>query len=174
MLPTVHCLVPSHSQAESILAQLEQAGIRRSDIAYVRYGSQSESFRNPGRVIESNTDSPAEKARGGATAGAIAGAAAGLGFMGIVGLTPLLVIAPVVITLGAAIGAGFGTLAALTALGGYGVPQEEQTAYENALRAGGALVAVNTEDERELDQAAKIMQAAGARARVIRFTKRLS
>ena len=174
MLPTVHSLLPSHDQAHDILRRLQSAGIPDSDISYVRYQLEEPSPTNqPAKEAETNTDTPGDKVAGGTATGAVAGAAAGLGVMSIVGLTPLLIIAPAVITAGAAIGAAAGTAAAINALDDFGVPEAERKDYENTLRDGGALVAVRSEDESLLERARGIIEEGGGKARVIRLTKKL-
>lgn len=174
MLPTAHCLVSSHAQAEDILHRLRDAGISQDDLAYVHYSSPNEASRTASTEAQTNTDAPSEKTAAGTTTGAVGGAAAGLGTMSVVGLTPLLIISPAIIAAGAAIGAAIGTAAGLNALDDYGVPEEERDVYERQLRDGGALVAVHTEDEAELERAGAIMEQAGAHARIIRLTKKLT
>lgn len=174
MLPTVHSLLPTHAQAEDLLKRLQSAGIPDGDIAYVRYGlAESPVEGTPAKEAETNTDAPDDKVAGGAATGAIAGAAAGVGVMSVVGLTPLLIIAPAVVTAGAAIGAASGTAAAVDALDDYGVPEAERKDYENILREGGAVVAVHSEDEAEIERARIVIEQAGGHARVIRLTKKL-
>ena len=174
MLPTVHSLLPSHAQAEDILKRLHSAGIPDDRIAYVRYGLAEPTVEeHPAKEAEANTDAPGDKVAGGAATGAIAGAAAGLGVMSVVGLTPLLIIAPAVVTAGAAVGAASGTAAAVNALDDYGVPEAERKDYENTLREGGAVVAVRSEDEAEIERARSVIEQAGGRARIIRLTKKL-
>ncbi len=174
MLPTAHCLVSTHAQAEAILQRLRDAGIPEDELSYVHYSSSNESSQSASKEVETNTDAPSEKAAGGTTAGAVGGAAAGVGTMSIVGLTPLLIVGPAIVAAGAAIGAAIGTAAGLSALDDYGVPEGEHKDYERTLRDGGALVAVHTEDEAKLERAQAVMEQAGAHVRIIRLTKKLT
>ena len=82
------------------------------------------------------------------------GALAGIGTMSIVGLTPLLMIAPLMVAGGAAVGVVAGSL--VTGLSSFGIADKRLDYYQKQLLDGGYLVAVQTDDETELGNAQKV------------------
>ena len=92
--------------------------------------------------------------------------------MAIVGLTPLLMIAPLVVATGAALGAGVGALA--SGLADFGVPQARRDYYQGRLLAGDFLVAVRSDNEAELERARSVFNASGEQdSELFRLTKKL-
>ena len=90
------------------------------------------------------------------------------------GLTPLLMIAPLIVGAGALVGAVTGGAAA-AGLSDYGIPQNRLNAYQDNLSAGGFLVAVRSEDEGELERAKAVFaQAGGTNIDLFRLTKKLT
>ncbi len=97
--------------------------------------------------------------------------------MSFVGLTPLIMIAPLMVTGGALAGAVAGATAGATgsSLADFGVPEERRETYEKQLTAGGVLVAVRTDDEAELEKANAALEQAGAKdIGLFRLTKKMA
>ena len=97
--------------------------------------------------------------------------------MGIVGLTPLLILAPLVVGTGAALGAAAGAAAGAqsSSLADFGISEEKRPAYEDRLKAGAVLVAARSDDEGELEKANTAMEQAGAKdIGLYRLTKKIS
>ena len=180
MLPTLYCLADSKDHAEKIVAQLQAAGVPLAHLSALMSSEDPQNRPAPPAGFE-EAGAPAgtgeKKAAAGATAGTAAGAAAGAMTMGIVGLTPLLIIAPLVVGTGAAVGAAVGAAAGAqgSSLADFGVPDEKQKVYEDRLTTGAVLVAVRTDDEGELEKANTAMEQAGAKDMgLFRLTKKIS
>ena len=117
-------------------------------------------------------DPQAEKTTSAAATGGVAGAAADTGFMSIVGLTPLLMNAPLVVATGAALGAGVSALA--SGLADFGIPSARMDYYQQRLAAGDFLIAVRSDDEKELERARSVFAESGAPdSELFRLTKKL-
>ena len=175
MFPTVTCLANSHDHAERIVAALQSSNVPVSDISVMLQPADANAAPVSIRGLTPvGTDSTAEKAAGGAATGGVAGAAAGVMTMATVGLTPLLMIAPLVVGAGALVGAVTGGAAA-AGLSDYGIPERRMDYYQGKLSAGSFLVAVRTEDEGELERArTAFAQAGGADIDLFRLTKKLT
>ena len=105
------------------------------------------------------------KAPEGASAGAITGSViggtlgllAGIGTLAIPGLGPLIAAGPIMAALGGtAAGAAAGGV--VGALVGLGIPEEEAKVYEERLKAGGYLVAVQVQNNEVADICRDIMK----------------
>lgn len=172
MLPTVICLAPSRQHAEQIVGQLQTAGVPVADISVLMLPPDANGVPPPIGGLSFTHDQQGEKTAATAATGSVAGAAVGVGTMSIVGLTPLLMFAPIIVGVGAALGAAAGALA--SGLSDFGIPQTRMDDYQQRLIAGDLLVAVRSENEDELEQAASAFNAAGARQiETFRFTKKL-
>src|ERR1051325_8544752 len=106
-----------------------------------------------------------EGATTGATAGGVTGGVlgllAGIGALAIPGVGPFIAAGPIMAALsGAALGATTGGL--VGGLIGLGIPEIEAKRYEQKLRAGNYLVAVDARDSDEKDRAKEIFKNAGA------------
>ena len=118
-------------------------------------------------------DTDTVKTAAGATTGGLMGALAGIGTMSIVGLTPLLMIAPLMVAGGAAVGVVAGTL--VTGLSSFGIADARLDHYQKQLLDGGYLVAVQTDDEKQLGSAQKVFAENGGRdIETYRYTRRLT
>jgi hypothetical protein len=140
MARTVSRLFDTYGDAQRAVNALEAAGFSSSEIGMVsRY-----------RDDTTLADTPSGTATG-ATAGAAVGGGAGLlaalGIIAIPGIGPLVAAGVLATTLvGAAGGSVVGGL--LGALTGYGVSEDDAHLYSEAVRRGGSLVTVRTDDER--------------------------
>ncbi len=135
-------------QAEGAVAELCQAGFREDQVGLVV------------KVTDEEYDTE-EDAISGAVAGSLGGAAVGaLVTLALPGLGPLVATTLLAAALeGATAGALAGGL--VGALVGVGIPEHEAQYYEEALRAGQALVTIEASEGQE--QAQAILLRAGAR-----------
>jgi hypothetical protein len=98
----------------------------------------------------------------GASAGAVLGGLAGLLALAIPGIGPLVAAGPIAAALsGALAGGALGGL--VGSFAGLGIPTDHAQAYEAAVRAGAAVVAVKTPDQAAADRACAVMREHGAR-----------
>ena len=140
--------------AQSVAHELHANGFRESEISVIASTVASDGVPD--------NDSFSNVATGAVTGGLVGGTAGlVLGMLGLAlpGLGPVLAAGPLVAALtGAGAGAAAGGL--VGALTGEGVPEEHALYYAEAVRRGGALVAVRTEEVRA-DRAAEIIRAHG-------------
>lgn len=144
------------AQAETAHQALLAAGFSDNNIsvAFQPVGTAPELSANDTHARESTTT--------GATAGAIVGGALGLVALAIPGVGPLLAAGPLLAVLsGVAAGGALGGL--IGSFAGLGVPTERATMYEEAIRAGGVVVAVKVEDKAQTERAEQIMRQEQAR-----------
>lgn len=147
--------------------EIPSAGTRHADDAPRPASTTSRSSSSTTGGIHGTSTSSGDVAAGagsGAVAGGVIGGAAGLmaGLAGLAipGVGPLVAAGPIVAALaGAGVGAVAGGL--IGALRNVGVNDEDAEYYAEAVRRGGALVAVKAEDHRAQD-AADIMREHGA------------
>ena len=157
---SVFAIAKSWTQAERIVESLQNAGFTASEISVLF--PDTEGKRDMGHV-------KATKAPEGATTGGVAGGVtggvigllAGIGALAIPGLGPFIAAGPIMAALGgASVGAATGGL--IGALVGLGIPEIEAKRYENKLRSGNFLIAVDAKDGKEKDRAEEIFKAGGA------------
>ena len=172
MLPTILCLSRSRQHAEALVERLQDTGVPITDISVLLLPTEAGKTPEPIKGLSFAHDQPAETTTATAATGGVAGAAAGVATMSLVGLTPLLMIAPLIVGTGAAIGAATGALA--SGLSDYGIPQTQLDHYQQRLVAGDLLVAVRTEDEGKLERAQSVFsEAGGGDIALFRLTKKL-
>jgi hypothetical protein len=141
-MQTITHVYDTYGQARQVVADLEAAGIKSSDINLIanRYVCDETA-----RLDERSAAGPA--AGVGAALGGTAGLLAGLGVIAIPGLGPVVAAGALAATAaGAAAGAVTGGV--VGALVSSGVPEEEAHVYCEAVRRGGTLVSVRTADDR--------------------------
>ena len=172
MLPTTLCLAESHAQAAKIVAQLQSAGVALPGVSVMSLPADANERPEPFQGL-AYPDTDTVKTTAGAATGGIAGALAGIGTMSIVGLTPLLMVAPLMIAGGAAVGVVAGSL--VTGLSSFGIADKRLDYYQKQLLDGGYLVAVQTDDEKQLASAQKVFAENGGRdIETYRYTRRLT
>ena len=157
---SVFCIAKSASQAEQIVEDLQSAGFDVSEISVLMPDTAGK--HDFGHVKA--TKAP-EGATTGATAGGVTGGVlgllAGIGALAIPGVGPFIAAGPIMAALsGAALGATTGGL--VGGLIGLGIPEIEAKRYEQKLRAGNYLVAVDARDSDQVDRAKEIFKNAGA------------
>ncbi len=130
----------SYAQAERAVRDLEQAGVPSADISLVANKYVSEQYAN---VDEA---SPAASGAGiGAAVGGGAGLLAGIGLLAIPGLGPVVAAGWLASTaLGAVAGSAAGGI--IGALVGAGTSEDHANVYSEAVRRGGTLVTVRTNE----------------------------
>lgn len=179
MTKTVVGSFDTYSEAQQVVQELQRAGISPDDMNIVASNIRGE-YRVPATsaaAIDTTTPARAETREIAATAaehtsGAAAGAVTGGVIGGVAGfalaftsltipvLGPIIAAGPVVATL---TGAGVGIVAGglIGALTDLGVTPEHAEYYAEAVRRGGALVTVRTDEERT-DEITRVMQRHGA------------
>ena len=157
---SVFGIVKTHSQAEKIVEDLQEAGFPVSEISVLL--PDNEGKHDIGHVKA--TKAP-EGATTGATTGGVTGGVlgllAGVGALAIPGVGPFIAAGPIMAALsGAAVGATTGGV--VGGLIGLGIPEIEAKRYEEKLKKGNYLVAVHTDESEDVDRAKKIFKTAGA------------
>lgn len=154
---SVFGIVKTRPEAEGLVADLQAAGFSTGDISVLfpdkgatRDFAHEQSTKAPeGAIIGSGV---------GGIAGGVIGLLAGIGMIALPGLGALIAAGPVMAVLsGAAVGAAAGSLAG--ALIGLGIPEIQAKLYEGKIKDGNILVAVHTEDSKQVDAAKKIFEA---------------
>jgi uncharacterized membrane protein len=149
-------IVKSHSQAEQIVEGLQDAGFPASEISILL--PDNEGKHDIGHVKA--TKAP-EGATTGATAGGVLGLLAGVGALAIPGVGPFIAAGPIMALLGGtAVGATTGGL--VGGLVGMGIPEIEARRYEDKLKSGNYLIAVDARDGDQKNRAKEIFKNAGA------------
>jgi hypothetical protein len=148
----VSAVFDSHSEAETAVRELRQAGVRDSALSVI--AKRDSGGGGSGDYGDANTHEAKEKGEGllkGALAGGGVGAVLGLAALAIPGVGPLAAagaIAASAVPEAAAIGAGAGALAGgLTGLlTKHGVSEDDAKYYEGRINEGGVFVSVDTSD----------------------------
>ena len=142
---TITKLYDSYADARVTVTELEAAGIPHSHISILANNAEDHDTKN---------EKVAKDAGTGATAGGVlgggAGLLAGLGVMAIPGVGPVVAAGWLAATVaGLAVGAtaGAATGGIIGALTEHGVDKDEAHVYAEAIRRGGALVSVKTDDK---------------------------
>ena len=145
MTTNISRLYDTNAEAQRVMAALKTAGIPEGDISLIA---------NSGEGAEAMPDAADGAASGagiGAAVGGGAGLLAGLGLMAIPGLGPIVAAGWMAATLtgvvaGAVTGAAAGGF--VGALTDNGVDERDANVYAEAIRRGGSIVIVKTDDER--------------------------
>jgi hypothetical protein len=160
MKKVVMGIVENRTDAEVVMFNLKNAGIRTDDVSVLFPDkSGTKDFAH-----EHNTKAP-EGAVAGAGAGGVLGGTlgllAGVGALAIPGLGPLIAAGPLMAALsGAAAGAAVGGLTG--ALVGFGIPEIEAKHYEGKVRGGNILIAVHADTHDVQKTAEGVLKRAGA------------
>jgi hypothetical protein len=150
---TIVALFDDYPAAEGAIRELESAGVPSTDVNLIannagnRYGNYPQyGVDRPTRADHTDTGSGAGTGAGiGAVLGGAAGLLAGIGALAIPGVGPVVAAGALAATLaGAGVGAAVGGL--VGALVEAGIPREHADIYAEAVRRGGTLVTVRTDD----------------------------
>jgi len=140
MTRTVSRLYDTYGEAQRAVSALESAGFTSSEISLVSR------YRDDETLAETSSGA-ASGAAAGAVVGGGTGLLAALGVIAIPGIGPLVAAGALATTLvGAAGGGAVGGL--LGSLTDYGVSEEDAHLYSEAVRRGGSLVTVRSDDAR--------------------------
>jgi hypothetical protein len=151
---TIVALFDDYREAEGAVRELESMGVPSTDMNLIannagnRYGNYPQyGIDRPTRTDHSDTASGAGTGAGiGAVLGGAAGLLAGIGALAIPGVGPVVAAGALAATLaGAGVGAAVGGL--VGALVEAGIPREHADIYAEAVRRGGTLVTVRTDDD---------------------------
>ena len=141
-MQTITKVYDRHEQARQAVSELEAAGIASSDISLLANKHVSAQY--------ADVDDASKAAAGagiGAVVGGTAGLLAGIGLLAIPGLGPVVAAGWLASTaLGAVAGGATGGI--VGALVEAGVPEEHAHVYSEAVRRGGTLLSVKTDDSR--------------------------
>jgi uncharacterized membrane protein len=141
-MQTITKVYDRHEQARQAVNALEAAGIPSSEISLLANRYVSEKYADVDDVSEAATGAGI-----GAVVGGTAGLLAGLGLLAIPGLGPVVAAGWLASTaVGAAAGGATGGL--VGALAEAGVSKEHAHVYSEAVRRGGTLLSVRTDDSR--------------------------
>jgi hypothetical protein len=164
MTETITRLYNSHAEATAVVNALRQANVAERNISVLasnadEWHRDSKPATYPDKDLDGRDDRGEAAAAGagvGAAVGGTLGALTGLGLMAIPGVGPLVAAGWLVATLAgaAAGGATGGVIGALTQTG---ASPEEAEVFAEALRRGGAVVSVRTDDAAERGRVASIM-----------------
>jgi hypothetical protein len=153
-------IVATEAQAGYIIGELRAAGFNSNDISALLPDQRgTRDFAH-----EHNTKAPEGAITGVGVGGALGGTLgllAGIGAIAIPGLGPLIAAGPLMAALsGAAVGAAAGGITG--ALVGMGIPEIEAKKYEGKIKSGNILLAVHTDDGKEVDRAKEVFKRNGA------------
>lgn len=155
-MPTVIGSFSSADDAEQAIGALKDDGFDEQEISLVALDSESGFGQDDGRGVLSMGQDLASGTTTGGALGGIAGLLAGVGALAIPGIGPIIAAGPIAAGLsGAVVGGIAGGLLDL------GVPEDRGQYYEDRVREGDVLVALNADDQ-EVDRAAQIMRDYGA------------
>jgi len=157
---SVFAIINSTSQAEQVVERLQASGFSSSDISVLLPDTHGKHDMGHVKATKAPEGATTGGVAGGLTGGAL-GLLAGIGALAIPGLGPFIAAGPIMAALGgASVGAATGGL--VGALVGMGIPEIEAKRYENKLRDGSYLIAVDADDDDQEDRAKEIFKAAGA------------
>jgi len=157
---SVFCIASSRTQADLIVDLLKISNFSNNDISVL--------FPDKGTsrdfAHEKHTKAPEGIAVGATTGGVMGGALGwllGIGTLAIPGVGPFIAAGPIIAALsGAGIGAAVGGVSG--GLIGLGIPELEAKRYEGKIHEGNILIAVHTENSKEISRAKEIFEQAKA------------
>ncbi|MGO4382582.1 hypothetical protein [Pseudoduganella sp. RAF53_2] len=160
MSTAVYGIAQDHTHAESIVANLKEAGFSNNEISVL--------FPDKGGTRdfahEQNTKLPEGATTGGIAGmgtGAVLGWLAGIGTLAIPGIGPFIAAGPIMAALGgAAVGGAAGGL--IGGLVGMGIPEYEAKLYDGKVRNGNVLISVHTERSEQVTVAKGILERGSA------------
>jgi uncharacterized membrane protein len=161
MSKSVICIIPTESQADSIVTALRSSGFTDNNISVLM--PDKNATKDMGH--EKHSKAPEGTATGagtGAVVGGALGLLAGIGALAIPGVGPFIAAGPIMAALsGAAIGTSVGGITG--GLIGLGIPEYEAKQYEGKLLEGNILLSVHTDNVGEIKTAEEILKVNGAK-----------
>ncbi|HHU29540.1 MAG TPA: hypothetical protein GXZ53_02460 [Firmicutes bacterium] len=155
MSQTVVGLFHSREQAEEAVRELRNRDFDAGDISLITRGEESENSSE--QTMDYEEQNLADGTLTDGVLGGMAGLLAGAGALLIPGIGPIIAAGPLA---GALTGAVTGGIAG--GLIDYGIPEDEGDRYEQEIRQGGVMVALEAEDENIAGEVEAILQENGA------------
>src|SRR6476469_4865555 len=156
----VFCIAKSRSQAEEIVERLQTEGFPESEISILLPDKEGKHEIGPVKATKAPEGATTGVAAGGVTGGVI-GLLAGIGALAIPGVGPFIAAGPIMAALsGAAVGGATGGV--VGGLVGLGIPEIDAKRYDEKLKKGNYLIAVHTDESKDVDRAKEIFKNAGA------------
>lgn len=155
MSQTVVGLFHSREQAEEAVRELRNRDFDAGDISLVTRGEESENSGE--QTMDYEEQNLADGTLTGGVLGGMAGLLAGAGALLVPGIGPIIAAGPLA---GALTGAVTGGIAG--GLIDYGIPEDEGDRYEQEIRQGGVMVALEAEDENIAGEVEAVLQENGA------------
>src|SRR6201990_871831 len=147
-------IVKTHAQAEQIVEGLQRAGFPASEISVLLPDNEGKHDIGHVKATKAPEGATTGAATGGLTGGVL-GLLAGIGALAIPGVGPFIAAGPIMAALsGAAVGGTTGGI--VGGLVGLGIPEIEAKRYEEKLRNGNFLIAVDARDSDHVDRAKEI------------------
>ena len=157
---SVFGIVKTHSQAERIVENLQDAGFPVSEISILLPDNEGKHDIGHVKATKAPEGATTGAAAGGVTGGVL-GLLAGIGALAIPGVGPFIAAGPIMAALsGAAVGATTGGV--VGGLIGLGIPEIEAKRYMGKLKSGNYLIAVHAADGDQKERAKEIFKNAGA------------
>src|SRR3954466_12743072 len=157
---SVFGIAKSYSQAERIVEDLQTAGFSPSEISVLMPDTHGRHDMGHVKATKAPEGATTGATTGGGVGGVI-GLLAGIGALAIPGVGPLIAAGPIMAALsGTAVGATTGGL--VGGLIGLGIPEIEAKRYDQKLRNGNFLIAVDARDSDQVDRAKEIFKNAEA------------
>src|SRR3954452_8057085 len=157
---SVFCIAKSTSQTERIVEDLQSSGFDPSDISVLMPDTGGRHDVGHVKATKAPEGATTGASAGGVTGGVL-GLLAGIGSLAIPGVGPLIAAGPIMAALsGAAVGATAGGI--VGGLVGLGIPEIEAKRYDQKLRNGNFLIAVDARDSDQVDRAKEIFKNAEA------------
>src|SRR5437764_11039432 len=151
-MATISRLYKDYDTGARVVAELERAGIRHSEISIIANNESGWFDRDGSKRVDRDGDGTDDRAEGaakgagiGATLGGVAGLLAGLGLLAIPGIGPVVAAGWLASTAAVAV-AGGATGGLIGALTQSGIGEQEAHAYAEGVRRGGTLVTVRVPD----------------------------
>lgn len=155
MSQTVVGLFHSREQAEEAVRELRNRDFDAGDISLITRGEESENSGE--KTMDYEEQNLADGTLTDGVLGGMAGLLAGAGALLIPGIGPIIAAGPLA---GALTGAVTGGIAG--GLIDYGIPEDEGDRYEQEIRQGGVMVALEAEDENIAGEVEAVLQENGA------------
>lgn len=153
---------PTRSSADRAVQDLMDDGFRKEDISLVMSKPKDGDGNGGNLHVEKGNKAAEGVATGAAIGGTVGAVAMGIAAVATVAIPGMAIVAagPIVAAL-TGLGAGAAAGGITGGLIGLGIPEHEAKLYNDKLGAGGVLVGVNAEGERE-KVAKRILETAGA------------
>lgn len=141
---------PSRDMAEKAIRDMRAKGLTDNEMSIIAKGDEGQGNNGANNNLSSGMTT-------GGVLGGIAGLAASAGALMIPGIGPIVAMGPLAATITGAVGGGI-----VGSLVDWGIPAEQARKYEEDIKAGGAVVSVES-TRQKVDEAAKQLRAEGAR-----------